>query len=196
MKRSTPIFAALVVLLLLLAACRETPTPEPPTPNPPTATTIPVTDTPVAEVETPTPTPAPADAANIVERVATMDNLSTLSQAIVEADLVEKLSSDGPYTLFAPTNAAFDALDSQVAEDADLLFDLLLYHVVEGALTAGEIAEMGTATSLLGDELTFSTEGEALTINGTGVISAEIETPNGVIHVIDSALIPPTLRMD
>ncbi len=194
MKRSTPFFATLVGLLLLLAACRETPTPAPPTLVPPTATAVPVTDTPVAATET--PTPAPADAATIVERVATMDDLSTLSQAIVEADLVDKLSSEGPYTLFAPTNAAFDGLDSEITDDADLLFDLLLYHVVEGALTAEDIADMETATSLLGDDLTFSMEGETLTINGVGVVSAEIETPNGVIHVIDSALIPPTLGMD
>jgi len=191
MKRSTPLFATLIVLLLLLAACGETPTPEPPTPKPPTATTIPATDTPVAAVET--PTPAPADAANIVERVATMDDLSTLSQAIVNADLVDKLSSDGPYTLFAPTNAAFETLDSEVADDADLLFDLLLYHVIDGELTAADAAALETATSLLGDELDFSMEGDTLLVNGASIVTDDIIASNGIIHVIDTALIPPTL---
>ena len=194
MKRSTPISITLVVLLLLLAACGETPTPKPPTPEPPTATAIPATDTPVAAADT--PTPAPEDAANVVESVASMDELSSLYQAIVDADLVDKLSSDGPYTLFAPTNTALAGLDAEITEDPDLLFDLLLYHVVEGELTVVDAAAMETATSLLGDELVFSMEGESLLVNGVVVTKRDIETLNGVIHVIDTALVPPTLGTD
>lgn len=186
MKRFAP-FVAVLFTLLLLVACGETPTPQPPTPLPPT----------VAPTVTPMPeTPEPANVTNIVETIAAMGDLSTLSQAIVDADLIDKLSSDGPYTLFAPTNAALAALPSEIAGDPDLLFDLLLYHIVDGEITAADAATTGTATSLLGDELTFSSQGDSLMVNDVPVIEADIETTNGVIHVIDSALVPPTLGAD
>ena len=138
-------------------------------------------------------TPSSEEVTNIVETLAAMDDFSALSQAIVEADLVEKLSSAGPYTLFAPTDAAFAALDPDISGDPDLLFDLLLYHVVDEQITADDAAAMEMATSLLGDELQFSTEGDNLLVNGVVVVEADMETTNGVIHVIDTALIPPTL---
>ncbi len=144
MKRFAP-FVAVLFTLLVLVACGETSTPLPPTPLPPTVTPVPATDTPVAPQETPmSETPAPADITNIVETIAAMDDLSALSQAIVDADLVDKLSSEGPYTLFAPTNAALEALPSDISNDPDLLFDLLLYHVVNEQISADDAAAMET----------------------------------------------------
>ena len=200
MRRFAP-FVAVLFTLLVLVACGETPTPQPPTPLPPTVTSAvtpaPATDTPVAPQETPMPeTPGPADVTDIVETVAATDDLSSLSQAIIDADLVDKLSSDGPYTLFAPTNAALEALPSDISDDPDLLFDLLLYHAVNELINADAAATMGTAISLLGDELQFSTESGSLLINGVPIVNADIEATNGVIHLIDTALIPPTLGTD
>lgn len=178
------------ILLLVLAACAQTPTPQPPTETP-----APATDTPAAETPTPETPPAetPAPTGDVVAMLAAMDQFGALSQALEDADLVEKLKSDGPYTLLAPTDAAFAEVEGELLDDPDLLLDILLYHVVEGTLPMAEAVAQGVATSLLGDELTFAADGQAMTVNEVVVVTADVAADNGVVHVVETVLMPPSL---
>ena len=180
----------LAVILLAVVACRPTPTPAPPT-------AAPATPTAALEPDEPTPDETPAGAeGDVLAVLASTGEHGGLIQALEDADLIEKLSSDGPYTLFAPNDAALDAVDAALLDDPDLLFDILLYHAVEQALTAEEAIAQGAATSLLGDELTFTADGETLAVDGVPVVQADIMADNGIVHTIDAVLMPPTLGDD
>lgn len=120
--------------------------------------------------------------------------LSTLVTAIDTAGLTSTLATDGPYTVFAPTNAAFDALpegalDSLLA-DPGALAQVLTYHVVSGEISSEELATQTSLTTLEGSTLTISTNG-GIQVNGANVIPPEIGCSNGVVHVIDEVLSPP-----
>jgi uncharacterized surface protein with fasciclin (FAS1) repeats len=181
------VIAILVVLLAALAgACQPTPTPEPPT-----ATPVPPTETPMPSEPTPEEPDEPGD--TVAAIVAGSPELSSLAEAIEEAELSEKLSSEGPYTLFAPSDAAFEAADGDLLADPDLLFDIVLYHVVEATLIAEDLAASATATSLLGDELMFANEDGNVTVNGIAITEADIVAENGVVHIVDRLLLPPSL---
>jgi transforming growth factor-beta-induced protein len=140
----------------------------------------------------PKPTPS------IVEIATSNPDFSTLVAALQAANLVEALSGDGPFTVFAPNNAAFEKLaDSLHLEVADLLelpnlSDILLYHVAEGAVKAEQALELGTIPTLNGANVEAELRGSDVFINDSKVIAADIEASNGVIHVIDTVLIPPT----
>lgn len=137
------------------------------------------------------------DGDDIVDIAAGNGDFSTLVAAVQAAGLVETLKSDGPFTVFAPTNAAFAALPEGTVESLLLpenkaqLVEILTYHVVPGAVTADQ---------LVGQRLTVATvQGQTVHIDGTGggvaVNEANVTTPdiiatNGVIHVIDSVLLP------
>ena len=122
--------------------------------------------------------------------------LSTLVTAVVEADLVDTLNSDGPFTIFAPTNDAFGALPASdleaVLADTDLLTSVLTLHVVAGEqLSAEDLVAAGTATSVNGAELTFAAEGGAVLINGSATtICQNVPTANATVHIIDTVLLP------
>ena len=122
--------------------------------------------------------------------------LSTLVTAVVEADLVDTLNSDGPFTIFAPTNDAFAALPeadlAAVLADKDLLTSVLTFHVIAGEmLTAEDLIAAGSVTTVNGAELTFAAEGDAVSINGSAVtICQNVPTANATVHIIDSVLIP------
>ena len=122
--------------------------------------------------------------------------LSTLVTAVVEADLVDTLNSDGPFTIFAPTNDAFAALPeadlAAVLADKNLLTSVLTFHVIAGEmLTAEDLIAAGTVTTVNGAELTFAAEGDAVSINGSAVtICQNVPTANATVHIIDSVLIP------
>ena len=120
--------------------------------------------------------------------------LSTLVSAVVEADLVDTLNSEGPFTIFAPTNDAFAAIDadtlSTVLADKDLLTSILTYHVIAGeSLSAEDLAETGTVTTVNGGELTFSIDGQ-LDVNGATAICQNVPTANATVHIIDAVLLP------
>ena len=122
-------------------------------------------------------------------------NFSILVEAVVKAGLAETLSGPGPFTIFAPTNAAFNALFDALEgvngiEDlsAEALIPILHYHVVSGNVLSTDLSD-GPVTTLNGD-ITFAL-GSAVTINGsTEVIATDIQGTNGVIHVIDEVLLP------
>jgi transforming growth factor-beta-induced protein len=125
--------------------------------------------------------------------------LTTLSAAVQAAGLVDTLNGEGPFTIFAPSNEAFadvppSDLDAILA-DTELLTDILSYHVVAGqSLSAADLAEAGSVTSVQGGELTFTTDEDgALIINGGAATATcwNITTANATVHVIDRVLTPP-----
>lgn len=131
---------------------------------------------------------------SIVDIVVNDENFSTLEAALVKAGLVDALSADGPFTVFAPTNAAFEAAGITNLDDysAEELAPILLYHVVNGGVASSSL-QNGQAVNTLADEEFFLSLGSNVVINGTTTVtSADIRASNGIIHVIDRTLVPPT----
>ena len=122
---------------------------------------------------------------NIVSALESEAGFSTLTDALQKTGLLASLEADGPFTVFAPTDRAFEAVDLG-AMDEEQLKSVLQYHVVSGAMDADQVAEEGTLTSLHGGTLSVS-DGM---VNGTAAITTSIETENGIIHVIDAVLTP------
>jgi uncharacterized surface protein with fasciclin (FAS1) repeats len=124
-------------------------------------------------------------------------NFTTLIAAVEAAGLAETLSGEGPFTVFAPTDDAFAALpqgtvEALLEDPEGALTDILLYHVVEGAVPASDVVSLDSATTLLGENITIEVIGEDVVLNGSAeVIITDIETNNGIIHVIDAVLLPP-----
>ena len=140
--------------------------------------------------------PAAVADLNVHEAAAELDELSTFTAAIEASSLVDQLAGDGPFTIFAPSNAAMseiptNVLDSMLA-DIDLLDSILSYHVVVGeALGADELVAAGTVATLNGS-LTLTADGDVLVVNdGAATVTCSgIVTANAVIHVIDHVLQP------
>ncbi len=134
--------------------------------------------------------PAPL---NIVETAVAAGDFSTLVTAVQAAGLETTLATGGPFTLFAPTDAAFDALPAgtvdALLQDPDALADILLYHVVAGEVLAADVVNLTSATTLQGGSITIDAT-DGVQINGANVIQTDIIALNGVIHVIDAVLIP------
>jgi len=132
---------------------------------------------------------------NIVEIAQSDPNLSTLVSAIVAADLTDVLSTGGPFTVFAPTNAAFAKLDPAVLNNIignpTLLTALLQYHVVSGEVNSSDLTNGPVGTLLSGQSINVDVSGGMVTLNGSSkVTAADIDASNGVIHVIDEVLLP------
>lgn len=127
---------------------------------------------------------------NISELAANTADLSTLNAALTEAGLDEALDDDGPFTVFAPQNSAFDGLDvGDITGDDSILNRLLTQHVIADAeVFAGDITNGQTATSLEGGTLTFSTDA-GVSVNGANVITPDVDASNGVVHIIDQVLL-------
>ena len=138
----------------------------------------------------------PADG-TIVEVASADDRFSTLVTALQAADLVETLEGEGPFTVFAPTNDAFEALpegtldDLLLPENQQQLADILLYHVVPEEVLAADVAQLQSADTVLGPPVQIRVENDQVFINDAEVILTDIKASNGVIHVIDAVLIPP-----
>lgn len=133
---------------------------------------------------------------DIVDTAVAAGSFTTLVAAVKAADLVETLKSDGPFTVFAPTDAAFAALPEGTVEELlkpenkDKLAGILTYHVLSGKVTSGDLAgATATPASVQGENLTVDgTDG--VKVNDATVVTADIDCTNGVIHVIDSVLLP------
>jgi uncharacterized surface protein with fasciclin (FAS1) repeats len=135
--------------------------------------------------------------ANVVEVIAGSNNHTTLAAAVSAAGLIQTLQGAGPFTVFAPTDAAFAALpagtlETLLAEPSGTLTDILLYHVVEGRVMSGSLSSGIKATTVFGQELTVTVTGQGVFINDARVTVADIETENGVVHVINAVLLPET----
>ncbi len=141
--------------------------------------------------------PAQDETPGDVVAVAQADGrFATLVTALETAGLVSTLQGEGPFTVFAPTDAAFAALPEGTLDDllADVpaLTDILLYHVVEGQVMAADVVTLESADSLLGQPLNITVDGESVMVNEANVVLTDVEASNGVIHVIDAVLLPPT----
>jgi uncharacterized surface protein with fasciclin (FAS1) repeats len=138
-------------------------------------------------------TEAPKD---IVDVASGSADHSTLVAAVKAAGLVETLKSAGPFTVFAPTNAAFNALPAGTVdgllkpEKKDALVKILTYHVVAGAVKAADLKDGQKIKTVQGGELTVSIKDGKVMINGANVTTADLASSNGVIHVIDAVLMP------
>ncbi|MEB3210283.1 MAG: fasciclin domain-containing protein [Leptolyngbyaceae bacterium] len=132
---------------------------------------------------------------DIVDVASSSDTFSTLVTALQTADLVDALQGEGPFTVFAPTNEAFDALPTGVLdalllpENRDLLTEVLTYHVVPGEVMSTDLST-GPVETLNGDDLSVNVAPPAVTVNDVDVIGADVPASNGVIHVIDEVLVP------
>jgi uncharacterized surface protein with fasciclin (FAS1) repeats len=150
------------------------------------------TDTPATEV---TP-PAPVAPATVVDIAVGSPDHSTLVTAVTTAGLVETLSGAGPFTVFAPTNAAFAALPAGTVEGllkpeskADLT-SILTYHVVAGSLKAADLTDGQKLKTVNGAELTVTIKDGKVMIDGANVTAADLTAGNGVVHVIDAVVMP------
>jgi uncharacterized surface protein with fasciclin (FAS1) repeats len=128
------------------------------------------------------------------------ENFSTLVAALMASpDVLDALTSGGTYTVFAPTNDAFEATLEEagltledVTGDPELLENILLYHVVRGRLTSNQLRDGGSIVTLSGERITISIDGDTVMVNDTATVTtADIEASDGVIHVIDMVLLPP-----
>jgi len=132
---------------------------------------------------------------DIVDVASANPEFETLVAAIQAAELVEPLKGEGPFTVFAPTNAAFDALPDGVLdalllpENQDLLTQVLTYHVVPGELMASDLST-GMVETLGGEDVMVTVEGGSVMVDDADVVAANVPATNGVIHVIDEVLVP------
>ncbi len=174
----------LVALLatLVLAACA------------PTAPAAPA----AAPTAMPANTPMPTEAPQTIVDIAVADGrFGTLVEAVVAAGLVETLSGAGPFTVFAPTDDAFAKLPAGtlesllLPENKQMLTDILLYHVVPGSVKAADVVTLTEAETALGKMVTVKVEGDKVFINDAQVIITDIVASNGIIHVVDTVILPP-----
>ena len=137
----------------------------------------------------------------IVDVAVEAGSFETLVTAVKEAGLVEVLSGEGPFTVFAPTDAAFAALPEGTLEallaDKAALTEVLTYHVLAGKVMAADVlaAEQVRPETVQGASLNVRVMNGVVRVDDARVIQADIEASNGVIHVIDSVVLPPSLRM-
>lgn len=130
---------------------------------------------------------------NIVEIAASSADFETLVTAVQAAGLVETLQGEGPFTVFAPTDAAFAKLPEGTLEallqDTDKLTAILTYHVVAGKVTAADVVKLSSAQTVQGQSLAIDTS-RGVQVGSANVVQTDIMASNGVIHVIDTVLLP------
>ena len=184
------LIGTLIVLSLVLAACAPAATPAPTAPPPPPQPT-----------EAPMPEPTPEPPKTIVDIAAGDERFKTLVAAVTAAGLVETLQGEGPFTVFAPTDEAFAKLPAGTVEELlkpenkQQLVDILTYHVVAAKVMAADVVKLSEAETVLGKKVAIKVEGDSVMVNESKVILTDIEASNGVIHVIDTVLLPPADEM-
>jgi transforming growth factor-beta-induced protein len=184
MKRSNIVLSVLLVLTFVVAACAPAPTPAPTAMPEPT------------KMPEPTAMPEPV-LKDIVDTAVADGRFTTLVTAVQAAGLVDTLKGEGPFTVFAPTDDAFAKLPAGTVEELlkpenkQKLTDILLYHVVSGKVMAADVVGLKSATTVFGKDVAVKVDMGNVYINDAKVIITDIETSNGVIHVIDTVLLPP-----
>ena len=123
------------------------------------------------------------------------ESAKTLAAAVTAADLVETLEGAGPFTVFAPTDAAFAAIQSDVdsllkPENKAKLANILTYHVVSGAHMAADLEDGAELTTVQGEKLKVTVNGGKVTVGGANVTAADVAASSGVVHLIDKVLLP------
>ena len=131
---------------------------------------------------------------NIVETAIAAGKFNTLVTAVKAADLVETLSGPGPFTVFAPTDDAFAKLPKGTVEsllqNKDQLTAVLTYHVVAGKVMASDVVNLKSAATVNGQKVTIKVNGGTVMVDNAKVVKTDIECSNGVIHVIDTVILP------
>ena len=142
------------------------------------------------------PAAAQAPAKDLVDTAVAAGSFTTLAKALDAAGLVQTLKGPGPFTVFAPTDEAFAKLPAGTLEmllkpeNKAKLRRILTYHVVSGRVMAADVMKMSTAKAVSGDTLTVANAGGKVTIDKAHVVTADIAATNGVIHVVDTVLLP------
>ena len=136
--------------------------------------------------------------ADIVDTAVAAGSFNTLVAAVQAAGLVETLKGEGPFTVFAPTDEAFaklpaETLEAALADPEGLLTQVLLYHVVPGKVMSADLSDGLEAATAQGESVAFTLADGMAMVNGANIVTADIETANGVIHVIDSVILPPSI---
>jgi len=135
-----------------------------------------------------------ASAADIVDTAVAAGSFNTLVAAVKAAGLVDTLKGAGPFTVFAPTDEAFAKLPAGTVEgllkDPDKLKKILTYHVVSGKVMAADVSKMKSAMTVEGSPVKIMAKGGKVMVNNATVVKADIECDNGVIHVIDTVIMP------
>lgn len=133
-------------------------------------------------------------AQDIISIALKAGKFNTLATALTEAGLVETLKGEGPFTVFAPTDEAFAKLPEGTVEgllkDKEALTNILLYHVVSGNVTSDQVVKLNSATTISKADVAVNVKDGKVFINDSQVITADVKASNGVIHIIDTVLIP------
>lgn len=134
---------------------------------------------------------------DIVDTAVAAGDFPTLVAAVQAAGLVDTLKSEGPFTVFAPTEAAFAALpdgtiEALLADPTGDLANILLFHVVPGKVMAADLSDGLQANTALGAPVTFKISDSGAMVENANIVATDIETSNGVIHVIDAVILPPS----
>ncbi|MBY6205356.1 fasciclin domain-containing protein [Halomonas denitrificans] len=131
---------------------------------------------------------------DIVDTAVEAGSFNTLATALEAAGLVETLKGEGPFTVFAPTDEAFAKIPSEqlnaLLADQEQLTAVLTYHVVAGKVTAADVVELDSATTVQGSDIDISVTDSGVMVDDANVVTTDIMASNGVIHVIDTVLIP------
>lgn len=176
--------------LVALSACAQ-PVAETPTATVPSTTVLPVTPTPTATIAT-------QNLAELAKSAASQGQFKTLIQAVQAAGLTEQLAAPGPYTVFAPTDAAFSALPKATLDqllqptNKQQLVKLLSYHVIPGGITSQQLTS-GEVKTAEGSpvKITVDRTSNSITVNNAKVTQPDIPASNGIVHVVDRVLLPP-----
>ena len=137
---------------------------------------------------------------DIVDLAVGNENLKTLVAAVKAGDLVDVLKSDGPFTVFAPTDEAFAALPAGTLEsllkpeNKDQLVAILKYHVVSGKVMSSNLSNGQRAATVQGEKIKVSVSSGGVKIDNAKVVAADVRAKNGVVHVIDQVILPPSMR--
>lgn len=133
---------------------------------------------------------------DIVDVAVEAGQFGTLAKALTAAGLVDTLKGEGPFTVFAPTDAAFAKLPAGTLEsllepaNRDQLVAILTYHVVPGKVSAGEVVKLDSATTVNGQSIDIRVNGNTVSVDNATVTAADIAASNGIIHVIDTVILP------
>jgi transforming growth factor-beta-induced protein len=136
---------------------------------------------------------------DIVDTAVGAGNFTTLAAALEAAGLVETLKGEGPFTVFAPTDEAFNKLPpgllDSLLQDTEALTAILTYHVVPGEVLAADVVGLNgqSVETVQGEAITVTVNGSAVMVNDSNVTATDVQASNGVIHVIDAVLIPPSI---
>ena len=190
-RRFLKLFSCVLAGALVLAACGD---------DDESAETAETTEAATETTMAPTETTVAEPTMDIVETATAAGDFTTLVAAVEAAGLVETLQGDGPYTVFAPTDEAFAAAledlgltADELLADTETLASILTYHVVEGEVPAADVVGLdGQAVPTVnGADVEITVDGETVMVNDATVTTTDIFATNGVIHVIDSVLLPP-----